>query len=339
MFPRLVASGIPLALHQDGVHITAHNPWFAMHYATTGRNNILTTTNPQGDLINPGQQISRQQALHMYTRGASWYLNREDDLGSIEEGKLADLVVLDKDYFRVSDADMRTIRPILTVVDGKVVYDTGELNDRGHNTTTMTTMTTTAVAMETGPSDENHPQTPHRGAARSARAAGARQRPDHDRDDDDRDTRKVKRAEALALVNGRIHTMDAKNRVVSEVLIENGRFVEVGRRVDRSGRVKVIDLRGRPSSRAYRRAQPIVLVGNRPGWHIGMEHVFIIADALAEYRARAGLDRAGAGRVRHHHRPDLGDPVPENRLPTCDEMNSISRRARSTSRRRRAAAG
>ena len=59
-----------------------------------------------------------------------------------------------------------------------------------------------------------------------------------DHDDDDRDTRKVKRAEALALVNGRIHTMDAQNRVVSEVLIENGRFVEVGRRVDRSGRVR-----------------------------------------------------------------------------------------------------
>jgi len=133
MFPRLVASGIPLALHQDGVHITAHNPWFAMHYATTGLNNILSATSPQGQQINPGQQISRQQALHMYTRGASWYLNREDDLGSIEKGKLADLLVLDRDYFRVSDADMRRTRPILTVVDGKVVHDTGELDDRGHH--------------------------------------------------------------------------------------------------------------------------------------------------------------------------------------------------------------
>ena len=133
MFPRLVQSGIPLALHQDGVHITAHNPWFALHYATTGLNNITSTTNPQGQQINPGQQISRQQALHMYTRGAAWYLNREDDLGSIEKGKLADLVVLDKDYFGVSDAEMRTIRPILTVVDGKVVHDTGVLDDRGHH--------------------------------------------------------------------------------------------------------------------------------------------------------------------------------------------------------------
>ena len=133
MFPRLVQSGIPLALHQDGVHITAHNPWFAMHYATTGRNNIITATDPQGQQINPGQQISREQALHMYTVGAAWYCNREDDLGSIEKGKLGDLVVLDRDYFRVSDADMRKIRPILTVVDGKVVHDTGALGRHKHD--------------------------------------------------------------------------------------------------------------------------------------------------------------------------------------------------------------
>ena len=131
-FPRLVASGIPLALHQDGVHITAHNPWFALHYATTGLNNIISAANPQGELINPGQQISRQQALHMYTVGAAWYLNRENDLGKIKKGYLGDLVVLDRDYFRVSDADMRGTRPILTVVDGKVVHDTGELDGHGH---------------------------------------------------------------------------------------------------------------------------------------------------------------------------------------------------------------
>jgi predicted amidohydrolase YtcJ len=125
MFPRLVQSGIPLALHQDGVHITAHNPWFAMHYATTGRNNIIVPPATEGQQINPGQQISRQQALHMYTVGAAWYLNREDDLGSIEEGKLADLVVLDRDYFRVSDAEMRKTSSSLTVVDGNVVHDTG----------------------------------------------------------------------------------------------------------------------------------------------------------------------------------------------------------------------
>ena len=130
LFRQIVESGIQAGMHEDGVHITAHNPWFALHYATTGRNNVLTAADPQGQQINPGQQITRQQALHMYTRGAAWYCNREEDLGSIEEGKLADLLVLDRDYFEVSDAEMRKTLPVLTVVDGKVVHDTGALGGR-----------------------------------------------------------------------------------------------------------------------------------------------------------------------------------------------------------------
>jgi predicted amidohydrolase YtcJ len=117
-FPRLVASGIPLGLHEDGIHIAPHNPWYAMHYASTGLNVF-------GQQVNFGQQIGREQALRMYTRGAAWYMNRENEMGSIEVGKFADLVVLDRDYFSVSDAEARKTRAALTVVDGRIVYDTG----------------------------------------------------------------------------------------------------------------------------------------------------------------------------------------------------------------------
>ncbi|WP_432837371.1 amidohydrolase [Dactylosporangium sp. CA-092794] len=120
LYPQIWASGIPMGMHEDGIHIAPHNPWYALHYATTGLNVL-------GQQINPGQQLNRQQALHCYTRGNAWYINRENELGSIETGKFADLVVLDKDYFTVSDAEMRDIRPILTVIDGKIVHDTGAL--------------------------------------------------------------------------------------------------------------------------------------------------------------------------------------------------------------------
>jgi predicted amidohydrolase YtcJ len=119
-FVTAIASGIHAGMHQDGVHIAPHNPWFALHYATTGLNQV-------GVQINPGQQITRTQALRAYTRENAWYLNRENDLGSIEVGKLADLLVLDRDYFSVSDAEMRQTRPVLTVIAGKVVHDTGAL--------------------------------------------------------------------------------------------------------------------------------------------------------------------------------------------------------------------
>jgi len=121
LYPQILASDIHAGLHEDGVHIAPHNPWFAMHYATTGLNVL-------GQQINPGQQISRQEALHAYTRENAWYLNRENDLGSIEKGKLGDLVVLDRDYFAVGDAEMRRTRPILTIVDGEVAYDAGVLH-------------------------------------------------------------------------------------------------------------------------------------------------------------------------------------------------------------------
>jgi predicted amidohydrolase YtcJ len=119
-FRMVLDSGIPAGMHEDGVHIAPHNPWFALHYAATGLNVF-------GQQINLGQQITRQEALHCYTRGNAWYLNRENDIGSIEVGKLADLVVLDRDYFSVSDAAMRETRPVLTVVDGRIVYDAGML--------------------------------------------------------------------------------------------------------------------------------------------------------------------------------------------------------------------
>jgi len=49
----------------------------------------------------------------------------EDKAGSIEPGKLADLAVLNKDYFAVPDQEIKQIRSLMTIVGGKVVYDAG----------------------------------------------------------------------------------------------------------------------------------------------------------------------------------------------------------------------
>jgi predicted amidohydrolase YtcJ len=100
------------------------NPWLHMYYATTG----LNTRKVQ---INPGQQITRQEVLSLYTSRNGWFLHEEDQLGSIEEGKLADLVVLNSDYFSVADEDLKKIRSVLTVVDGEVVYNAGVLRSYG----------------------------------------------------------------------------------------------------------------------------------------------------------------------------------------------------------------
>ena len=119
-FRTIVDHGIQVGMHGDGVHIAPLNPWPHIYYATTGLNSF-------GVQVNAGQQLTRQEALRLFTTGNSWFLRMEDKIGSIERGKLADLVVLDRDYFTVPDEGIKQIRSILTVVDGTVVHTTGDI--------------------------------------------------------------------------------------------------------------------------------------------------------------------------------------------------------------------
>ena len=60
--------------------------------------------------MNPGSSSRAKRRSRLFTRSNSWFLRMEDKIGSIEPGKLADLVVLDRDYFAVPDADIKKIR-------------------------------------------------------------------------------------------------------------------------------------------------------------------------------------------------------------------------------------
>jgi predicted amidohydrolase YtcJ len=117
-FRQILDHGIKASIQGDGVHISTLAPWPHLQYAVTGYNAL-------GQLINAGQQISRLEALRHFTREAAWFLRMEDRIGSIEPGKLGDLVVLSDDYFAVPEAEMYKLRSILTVVGGKVVHDAG----------------------------------------------------------------------------------------------------------------------------------------------------------------------------------------------------------------------
>jgi hypothetical protein len=116
--------GIHAGMSSDGMQIAPMNPWLHMYYATTG-------LNARRVLINPNQQITREEVLSLYTRQNGWFLREEDQLGTIEPGKLADLVVLNHDYFAVPSEDLKKIRSVLTVVGGNIVYDGGVLDLRG----------------------------------------------------------------------------------------------------------------------------------------------------------------------------------------------------------------
>jgi cytosine/adenosine deaminase-related metal-dependent hydrolase len=95
-FRTIVDHGIQVGMHGDGVHIAPLNPWAHIYFATTGVNSF-------GDKVNGDQQITREEALRLFTRGNSWFLRMEDRIGTIENGKLADMSVLNKDYFTVPE--------------------------------------------------------------------------------------------------------------------------------------------------------------------------------------------------------------------------------------------
>ena len=119
-FRIILDNGIHVGMSSDGMQIAPMNPWLHMYYATTG-------LNARQVLINAGQQITRQEVLKLYTANNGWFLREEDQIGTIEPGKLADLVVLSDDYFTVPDEKVKTIRSTLTVVGGTIVHDAGAL--------------------------------------------------------------------------------------------------------------------------------------------------------------------------------------------------------------------
>lgn len=121
-FRMIVDSGVHAGLSSDGMQIAPLNPFIHAYYATTGRNAL-------GALINDGQQISRWEALDLYTRANGWFLGGPDEnrLGTLEEGRLGDVAVLDRDYFTVPDEELRAVRPVLTAVGGTIVHDSGEV--------------------------------------------------------------------------------------------------------------------------------------------------------------------------------------------------------------------
>ena len=117
-FRTIVDHGIQVGIHGDGAHIAPLSPWPHIYFATTGVNSF-------GDKVNGDQQLTRQDALRLFTKNNSWFLRMEEKIGTIETGKLADLAVLDRDYFSVPDVQIKQIRSVLTVVDGRVVHDAG----------------------------------------------------------------------------------------------------------------------------------------------------------------------------------------------------------------------
>jgi predicted amidohydrolase YtcJ len=115
-------AGVEVAINTDHMFglnrdeaLNPFNPFLTMYAASTRRTE-------SGDVIGKDEAVSRQDALRMMTSGAARFSFDEKSRGSIEPGKLADFVVLDRDMMTCTDEQLRAIRAELTVVNGNIAY-------------------------------------------------------------------------------------------------------------------------------------------------------------------------------------------------------------------------
>jgi predicted amidohydrolase YtcJ len=109
------ASGIHWGLGSDATAVTPSNPFYTLWWAVTG--NML------GGKKILRQTVSREEALIAHTRSNAYFLFEESNLGSLQPGKYADLLVLDRDYLTVPADEIKDIQPAMTMVGGKIVYE------------------------------------------------------------------------------------------------------------------------------------------------------------------------------------------------------------------------
>lgn len=116
----IIDAGIPVAGgsdhmmgHDKRTAVNPYDPFFNMWMA-------ITRKTTQGKVIYPEERITRQEALKMYTNWAAYLQFSEKTKGSLEPGKLADIVVIDRDYLTCPEDEIKKIDPVMVVLDGKI---------------------------------------------------------------------------------------------------------------------------------------------------------------------------------------------------------------------------
>jgi len=114
-FRDIAESDIIFGLGTDATVVSHYQPFITLGWAVSG---IDIAGNKALD-----QTLTREEALVAHTRNNAWLFFQENNMGSLETGKYADLVVLDRDYMTVPADEIFWIQPTMTMVGGRVVYE------------------------------------------------------------------------------------------------------------------------------------------------------------------------------------------------------------------------
>ena len=96
--------------------VTYYSPFVQIYEAVTRKTS-------SGQVVGPEEAIGVMNAIRVYTWNGAYLSKEEDKLGSVEPGKLADLIVLDRDILTVPQDEIKDIQVLTTIVDGRIVYE------------------------------------------------------------------------------------------------------------------------------------------------------------------------------------------------------------------------
>jgi predicted amidohydrolase YtcJ len=113
-----------MCLATDAMNVAAWAP-FQMIWMVVSGKTLLPAPADTG--VPADQRLTRTEALRHYTTECAWFMDQEGRLGSLQPGYHADLIVLSDDYFNVPEDQIKDLKSVLTMVDGRVVHDDGTL--------------------------------------------------------------------------------------------------------------------------------------------------------------------------------------------------------------------
>ncbi|MCL9684372.1 amidohydrolase [Legionella maioricensis] len=113
---KILSAGIPVGMGTDATRVSSYNPWLCIYWLTSGKT-VGGTVLYENDNI-----LSREKALELYTKGSAWFSNESNSKGSFLPNQLADFAVLSKDFFQVTEEEIKELYSLMTVVGGTIVH-------------------------------------------------------------------------------------------------------------------------------------------------------------------------------------------------------------------------
>ena len=117
----LLPEGVNLSFGSDipGTEVQEVAPLYQIQAMVDGR-----VPGSRTEIVPPRERLfTLEEALRGYTWGGAWQLHMEDRIGSLEEGKLADLIVLEKNLFEVPSRSLSSVKVQLTMMNGRITHE------------------------------------------------------------------------------------------------------------------------------------------------------------------------------------------------------------------------